>query len=153
MLLAKYNIPYYRELVVPLFQAKVNESCTAILDLVTLHWTELPQKGPFIDKLRIFYLISDDKRENIFLLGGGQLPYSGASYLNIEDMRPSFDIQILDKTSGWRKLPGSNVTLPISKQPAFIPLDFYRNNNLPRLDFNNMKPNSKFVESSTFKEQ
>ena len=126
-----------RELVVPMYQYPKNESCTAILNLEMLTWSKLPEEGPFIDSLRYFHLIVDDKKENIFLLGGGQLNKYGENYVS-KQPEPVFEIQLLDK-NGWHNLDGAKLHYPIQWPAAPIPLDFYQNNNWPKINFKEMK--------------
>ena len=116
-----------------------HEPCTAILNLDTLHWSKLQQKGPFIyNKFRNFFLISDEKKENIFLLGGGLFP--GGQYSEIyKDLNPSLDVQRLDG-NGWHHLPGSNIEYGIKWPIATVPLDFYWKNNWPKIDFSKINP-------------
>ena len=116
----------------PIFQHEESKPCTAILNLDTLHWSTLPQKGPFLkDKHDSFYLISDENKENIFLLGGGSLNRKFGHVYN--HLNPRLDVQRLDK-EGWHRLPGSNIEYPMNRPIAKVPLDLYRNNNWPNLD-------------------
>ena len=125
---------------VPLFQLKKNESCTAILDLDTLSWSKLEQKGPFIDERRFFFLIADDNQENIFLLGGGIQSHDHLYFTKLSD--PVLNVQRLDK-NGWHILYGSNMKYYLQLAPPKVPLDFYWNNDWPTVDFSKMKPYSK----------
>ena len=114
-------------MVVPVFQVKNQTSCTAILDLKTWTWSKLPFKGPHnINENSQYFIASDERKENEFLFGGANIGQKGIV------MEHNYAVQRLD-AKGWHTLD-ANITLPIEYQPAVIPLDFYWNNNLPRID-------------------
>ena len=132
------------EMVVPLHQYPKNESCTAILNLDTLKWSKLAQKGPLnINWLSFFYLISDAEKKHIFLLGGGETdPYfMGTQEFPNKYMvyEPNYQVQLLDGNE-WRVLP-RNISQKIDFPIATIPLDFFYNNNFPKIEFNDLTPN------------
>ena len=133
----------------PLFQYPKNESCTAILDLDTLKWSKLGQKGPLnIDEMSFFFLISDEKKEHIFLLGGGQSDISFAGkqllYHKIMKFEPNYRVQLLDGHE-WKFLAGPNISQRIFNPITTVPLDFYHNNNFPQVDAKNLRANRKLT--------
>ena len=130
----------------PLFQYPKNESCTAILDLDTLKWSKLAQKGPLnIDEMSFFFLISDDRKEHIFLLGGGQAKRNFVQYIyyKFTKYEPNYQVQLLDGDE-WKVLAGSNISQRISYPIVTVPLDFYHNNNFPQVDVKNLRVNREF---------
>ena len=107
------------------------------MDLTTWTWSKLQFHGPYnIDENSQFFLVSDETKANVFLLGGGIRDTEG------KVTEYNYGVQRLD-SDGWHIL-NNNITSPIEHQPAVIPLDFYWNNNLPRLDVRKMPQISKF---------
>ena len=125
-----------REIVIPVFEVKTQTPCTAILDLTTWSWSKLPFDGPYnINENSQYFITNDESKENVFLFGGLNRDSEG------KVTEYNYTIQRLD-AEGWHKLD-SNITLPIEYQPAVIPLDFYWNNNLPKIDISKMPQKSK----------
>ena len=101
-----------------------------------MEWYKSPHEGPYnIDENTQFFIISDESKRNLFLIGGHTINEEATVKI------PNFSTQRFDG-EGWHIL-SANFTRPFNMMPATIPLDFYWNNNWPKIDIDKLPPKSK----------
>ena len=129
------NIAGEKELIIPTYDTVNQKACTAILNMETFEWNSLTNdgRGPEVTEEVDAHVISDEKLDYIFYLGGT------IGYEFVKSRTPFKSVYRFDY-SGWVKLESSfsalNGEIP-------VPLKFYWTNNWAKLDANQLSSRSK----------
>ena len=126
-----------KELVIPTFDVKARDPCTAILNMETFQWSKLAVDGRGSDVTDEVdaHVITDETMRHVYLLGGT------IGYAFFPNRRPFHGVyRLMEGYQGWiqldTKLTAMNGIIP-------IPLKFYRNNNWANLDAKLLAPRRK----------
>ena len=132
----------HKELVVPVYDMSINSTCTAILDMQTFEWRKLTKDGRGSEFLSRYKpeIVTDDKLENIYLLGGT------STYERPKLRKPFTRIYRLPPGDGGWKLLEGYFEAPIGL--ISIPINVYHTKRWEKLDMSQLGEKSELSNCS-----